>query len=243
MCHNAFWFQGRPYAPDRPGGAVPEILARLVQVYRRLEPDVLCLQEIQSEGVFQGLREQMEMPGAYCPGGALPQYGGAVLWREGELLSDWRGGDDPPERMWQIVEAPFAGGVVRVANVHLPSSRHLGEERAAGRRLEEMETVASHGPAPDMIVGDFNEQPGGPLGKLLAAHGYEDAAVLAGRTHIGTTPGNRRNDQIWVIQRFWDSVADYGATPNDEMVADVPGKEHLSDHFPVWIELNAETKT
>ena len=30
------------------------------------------------------------LAGAYCPGGALRQYGGALLWRDGQLACDWR---------------------------------------------------------------------------------------------------------------------------------------------------------
>ena len=233
VCHNVFWFQGRPFASDRPDGAAPEILEPLVHLYHRLAPDALCLQEIQSRAVFEGLGERLGMTGAYCPGGTLAQYGGVVFWTSGGRVTDSRSLADPPERMWQIVDI----GAVRVANVHLPSSRHLGEGRAADRRLEEVRQVVDRDRRPDVVVGDFNEQPGGPLGKLLTDRGYRDAAALTGRTHIATTPAGRRNDQIWVIERRSDAVTDYGAVPDKEMRTDAPGKEHLSDHFPVWIEL------
>lgn len=240
VCHNAFWFQGSPYAPAEPGEPVPDVLGALVQIYGRLEPQALCLQEIQGDGVFARLCARTALSGSYCPGGLLTQYGGAVLWRAGRLAADCRGSEDPPERMWQIAEVPDGDGAVLIANVHLPSSRHLGEETAARRRIEEMAAVVEHDPAPDIVLGDLNEQPGGPLGGFLAERGYEDAAVLTGRTHVGTTPNGRRNDQIWVARARWNAVVDYGVVPNEEMTAHIPRKDYLSDHFPVWIDLDTE---
>ena len=238
---NCFWFQGRPFAPDRPGDPEPGILSRLAAVYRRLEPDLLCVQEVQSESAFQALSGAVGMPGSWCPGAELDQYGAAVLWRPGSawrLAADSRSADAAPQRAWQIAELPAAGGEpLRVANVHLPSSRQLSEEAAARRRVEEMSAVLARGP--DVVLGDFNEQPVGPLGDFLTGRGYFDAAVLAGKSDLGTTPKNRRGDQIWLAGGRAEGLAGYGVASGAEMAAGLPGKEHLSDHFPLWIDMEA----
>jgi len=236
---NCFWFQGRPFAPDRPGEPVPGILGPLAGLYRRLEPGLLCIQEVQSAAAFGAVSGAAGMAGSWCPGAELVQYGAAVLWSAGSawrLAADSRRAAPPPQRVWQVVELPAAGGALRVANVHLPSSRQLSEETAERRRREEMGAVLTHGA--DIVLGDFNEQPGGPLGEFLAGRGYFDAAALTGRAHLGTTPKGRRGDQIWVAERLRERVAGYGAVPGAEMRSDLPGKDYLSDHFPVWVDLD-----
>jgi endonuclease/exonuclease/phosphatase family metal-dependent hydrolase len=229
-----FWFQGVPFEPSEPGGADPEVLARLVAMYRSLEPDLLCLQEVQTAGVFDGLCERLAMRGAWRPGGLMPQYGGALLSRDVRPVADSRDEPDPPERMWQIGELDG----VRVANVHLPSSRHMGEERASEQRLHEMGRVIDY--APDVIAGDFNEQPGGPLGEFLRAHAYEDAAMLTNRADLGTTYKGRRGDQIWISTARQSHLAGYNVVGIEKMLAGLPGKTYLSDHFPLWIDLRTE---
>lgn len=47
VSHNAFWFQGVPFPSDEPGEPQPEVLEGLLTVYRALEPNLLCLQEVQ----------------------------------------------------------------------------------------------------------------------------------------------------------------------------------------------------
>ena len=235
--HNVFWFQGSPFASDRPGDAAPDILGRLIQVYRRLAPDLLCLQEIQGEGVLCDLADRLKMSGAYSPGGVLTQYGGGALWQSGRLLSDSQSSADRPQRMLQLIEVSAGADVLLVANLHLPSSRHLGPEAAAERRLEETAQALGAGVRPDVVLGDFNEQPGSPLGQLLGARGYRDAACISGRTDVVTTPRGRRNDQIWLDKPYWHQLVAYGVAPERDMRSDVPGKDYLSDHFPVWVEL------
>ena len=48
LSHNAFWFQGVPFATDIPPEPDLEIVKRLCEIYRRTDPDAVCLQEIHS---------------------------------------------------------------------------------------------------------------------------------------------------------------------------------------------------
>jgi len=238
--HNVFWFQGRPFAPDSPGAPEPRILGALAALHRGLGADLLCLQEIQNEVAFRQAADALGMDGAYSPGGAMPQYGAAAFWRWGRLLADSGGAAVRPQRVWQLLEIPAGAGRLAVANCHLPSSRHIPEEEAAACRISELGTVLAGARRPDVILGDFNEQPGGGLGRFLSTQGYLDAAVLTGRQGLGTTPGGNRGDQIWVRRELAAAVTGYGVISEPEMRAALPGKQHLSDHFPLWVDIAPE---
>jgi endonuclease/exonuclease/phosphatase family metal-dependent hydrolase len=239
VTHNAFWFQGAPFAPEVPGPADAHVLDRLVAIYQNLAPDVLCLQEIQNEETFRLVAQALQMTGAYCPGGALPQYGGAVLGKAGRVLADSREAARQTQRLWQMVEAPRADGrALRVANVHLPSSRQLGAQAAAQCRSDEMAAVLDRRDPPEVVVGDFNEQPGGGVSEVLAARGYLDAAEIAARGELGTTASGHRPDQVWVLATMREHLVGCAAVSEAAMRTDLPGKRHLSDHFPVWIALD-----
>ena len=69
------------------------------------------------------------------------------------------------------------------------------------------------------------------------ARGYLDAAELAGQAELGTTVHGHRQDQIWVLQTVQDKLLGYGVILESAMRTNIPGKKHLSDHFPVWVEL------
>src|SRR5438045_1604711 len=95
-----------PFAGDQPGPADPAVLRALAELYRELAPDVLCLQEVQSQETADALaaalgpvlgREDAAHPAhaaalgpalgvpavrwRYAPGGRHPQYGVAVFSR------------------------------------------------------------------------------------------------------------------------------------------------------------------
>jgi len=237
VSHNVFWFQGAPFRPPQPGPPEAAILSALLTMYREMAPDLLCLQEIQSEEAFEQVAGALGMSGAYRRGHGLPQYGGAVLWKGGRLALDSRAAAQPVERAWQIAGAPLADrGTLRVANVHLPSGRYLGAEAAARRRCEEMAGVLDCG-EPHVVLGDFNENPGGGVSEVLRDRGYADAAEIAGETAALTTGGGSRLDQAWVANAMQSRLAGYGVVAEGAMRTNLPGKSHLSDHFPVWVEI------
>ena len=233
VTHNVFWFQGAPFETDQPGSPRPEIVAALAKVYRRLEPDVLALQEVQSAEAFLAVGEATELAGAYSVGGELAQYGGAVFAGMDGWVEDWRASDCHPQRMWQI-----ARGDIDVANVHLPSNRHPCPEGCGQRRLAELAAVLAQLEGPSVIVGDLNEPRGGPTGKLLSETGYVDVAVATGQADRPTSLGGGRGDQVWVHESLRTRVTDFGVVTREAMRTEIGGKESLSDHFPVWVELD-----
>ena len=68
LSHNVFWFQGFPSPVDRPPELDVEVLRLLCAMYQDLNPDVICLQEIQSEHVFHEVCGRLGMTGFYCEG-------------------------------------------------------------------------------------------------------------------------------------------------------------------------------
>lgn len=238
LSHNAFWFQGVPFPTDMPGAPDTEILRRLCEMYRRINPDVICLQEIQSQEAFEMVSEHLEMPGCYCCGKELPQYGGAVFWHAGRggQLHDSCGSAACTQRMWQVVAVNGPNGSLRICNIHLPSQRQLSHERAAAQRLAELQClIRSCESGPDVIVGDFNEQRPGPTGKCLESHGYVDAAVLSDDADVPTTISEIRIDYTWIKREMNDSVLTYDVAGKQELACVDTGKQYLSDHLPLWI--------
>jgi len=238
VSHNAFWFQGVPFTTDRPGAADEGVLAALVAVYRGLGPDVLAVQEIQDARTFDRLGGALGMAGTFCRGAELPQYGGGTFWRSGILLADSRQAGAAPQRMWQVVRVPAGQEALVICHVHLPSGRQLGLSAAGARRRAELRTAMGQTDPPGVVLGDFNEAPGGPLSGRLARAGYVDAADAAQDADRPTGPGGGRGDQIWVHRNLQGRLAGYGVLPAEAMGAQQAGKQYLSDHFPVWIELD-----
>jgi endonuclease/exonuclease/phosphatase family metal-dependent hydrolase len=239
VSHNAFWFQGASFPSDSPGPPDGRVLHALAALYASLAPDVLCIQEVQDAETFAALAAAARMDGGYSPGRELPQYGGATLWRSPPAShADWRDAGAVPQRMWQVAALGGTHGLV-VANVHLPSARQLSKEIAQQRRLAELEALLSCDPRPDVLAGDLNEQPGGPVGELLRSHGYADAAEAAGQADRATKVGGGRGDYVWLSAAATRRLVEYGVAEGEGFRKGVSGGERLSDHLPLWVSLDA----
>ena len=158
LSHNVFWFQGASFLTDKPGEPVTEILSSLAELYDTLRPDIICLQEIQSEITFHLVAAELGMAGAYCPGATFVQYGGAAFWKyRGTCVVDSQSSAEVPQRMWQIIEVPVGDAEkLNVCNIHLPSARQLGQEASVKQRLKEISNVLRQDACPMVVVGDFN---------------------------------------------------------------------------------------
>lgn len=238
LSHNVFWFQGSAFPTDTPPAPDGGILKRLCAIYREVNPDIICLQEIQNQRTLELVSEHLGMLGCYCPGTTLPQYGGAVLWYRhvARQVRTSQKSALKTQRMWQVVEVGGDGHCLRICNAHLPSEAQLGPERAAEQRLAELQDlIRSCETGLDIIVGDFNERPGGPVGELLERHGYIDAAVLSDRADVPTNIGGGRGDYTWVKRQMCEPMLTYDVAGRQELACGEAGKEYLSDHLPLWI--------
>ena len=240
LSHNVFWFQGVPFLTDQPKSPDPEVLQKICALYRRIDPDLICLQEIQDEKTFHLVSECLDMEGSFCPGKDLPQYGGAVFWLPGlgKEISNSNDSEVDIQRMRQTVEITGPNGSICVCNIHLPSERQLGPDKASAQRRGELQdAVKSRETGPDIITGDFNERPGGPTNTFLKDQGYIDAALLFDCGDVSTNISSKRGDYIWVKKMKSVSVSAYKVKGKEELVWGKTDKEYLSDHLPLWITL------
>jgi exonuclease III len=242
LSHNVFWFQGVPFPSDKPPAPDVEVLTRLCAFYQARDPDVICLQEIQNRETFEQVAGNLGMSGCYCPGSALPQYGGAVFWRadSGREVCNSRNAALKTQRMWQIVEVQGGVGRVQICNIHLPSERQLGPVQSAAQRKAEIEDAIRNGgrDGPALIVGDFNEQPAGPVSECLERNGYLDAALVSDQANLPTTLGGGRGDYIWISRKMGGAcMLTHGVARKQALACQETGKTYLSDHLPLWITL------
>ncbi|HHX66351.1 MAG TPA: hypothetical protein GX702_15855 [Chloroflexi bacterium] len=236
VTHNAFWFQGAPFEGEQPPAPRAEIITALAALYAEMEVDLLFLQEVQSERVLDVLSDILGMNGVYCPGNELPAYGGALLWRPGLLVrsSDSRGASVAPQRMWQMAEIDGPHGpALRVVGLHLPSDRGLPPGEGGRRRLEEVRALLDRSDTVDLLMGDLNEEPDGELGRYLSDHNY--VCTSPPDDVEATALSGRRSDHIWVRADRQDRVVDAGMVASSWLRLDISGKQHLSDHLPLWV--------
>lgn len=242
VTHNLFWLQGAPFEGTDPGAARPEILAGLAECYRPLEPDVVCVQELQSESAFSQFANALERDGFYCAGNAHRAYGGAILFRHGRFVAQSVQTAIAAERFWMKIELTAGAwdGLI-VANAHLPSGRQTSPDEARRRRLDELTALVSHLPRPDVVTGDFNEPPGGSAHELMTSLGYIDAALPSGAGAIGTNAAgqNRRIDYIWLDRKLAPALAGYEVLLAERLADPSGKKKFLSDHLPVIARLKS----
>ena len=240
LSHNTFWFQGVPFLSDIPPEPDVGILRQLCDIYREVSPDIICLQEIQSQKTFELVSEYLEMPGCYNSGVMFPQYGGAVFWRPhvGRQIYNSHCSSLKTQRIWQIVELKTDNRHLRICNIHLPSNRHLGSEQAAVQRISELQDVIwNSGERPDIILGDFNEIPGNSTGTFLKTQDYIDTAILSNNGNIHTNISDKRGDYIWIDKQMTNCTLKYDVTTKQNLAFNAIDKQYLSDHLPLWITI------
>lgn len=241
VSHNAYWFQGVPFAGDQPGPAHPEILSGLAQLYTELAPDVLCLQEIQSRATAGALAAILGLDFMYAAGGAYPQYGAAVFSRW-EMIASPVPAHAPLDRVILRVRIyPPGRPPLLLSNVHLPSGRQRGPEGGQAQCLAELPVAVTPDAGTgevDVALGDFNEPPDGPCAAMLASHGYVDAARSLKQGHVfSNVKGSIRGDQIWLAPHVASGLRRYCIAGRERLAVNWPGKTYLSDHLPVGVEL------
>ncbi|WP_246727836.1 endonuclease/exonuclease/phosphatase family protein [Chelativorans sp. Marseille-P2723] len=204
-------------------------LARIVDIARREEPDILALQEVGSRkhvpdasGDFAFLRQMLgnhlaESRLVTAPDG---HYGHAIISRW--PLSDIRLHDisyrrrEPRAAIEAVAHTPF--GPLHVVAAHL--GLKLGERRHQAKLLADVARSASY---PSVLLGDFNDWLwGGEVQKTLNN-------VFPGRSHLRTFPAFR---PLLKLDRIYSQPADMLVRSWTN-----PSARKASDHLPVIAEL------
>jgi endonuclease/exonuclease/phosphatase family metal-dependent hydrolase len=212
--------------------------AALARVFRRLEPDIACVQEAPRFAFWLRKRRWLARRGALRmavrerPAG-LELYAGprtALLHRQHRLLTPV-----PGMHRRGLVLGLFEVGGVRLiaASVHLdladaPRLRHAEEI------MTELDRVRERFQAPVVVAGDINEEPDGATWSFLASRlrdGFAAAPRGQGATYSSAVPLTRIDG---VFAGSGAEVLGCGVPDDPELLADYP---LATDHRPVLAEL------
>ncbi len=209
--------------------------------------DILLLQEIEAhEGEGTSRAEQvakaLEMSFAYAPGYGLRSGGSHGV----AILSRF------PLRDVQVIELPFfhvvvnsarrvalaatismSGHDVRIISVHLDNRINPGKRK---RQMEPALEAAREFQGPVIIAGDLNTSPFCWVGSLVPIPcGLQDNAMEERAHHNGLASpvANIGATSTWLSMKL-DAIYTRGFT---ERASAVESSVRLSDHFPMWVDL------
>lgn len=237
--------------PD-PAHDWPARLPVLLDIVRRHDPDVLCVQEAfdhQMDDLRAGLPGYGDV-GQGREGGSAGEHA-AVFFRRDRLrpvehgsfwLSDTP--DEPVSNTWGSVfprivnHARFLdvdGAAFTLVTTHLDHEEgpHGDEVRARSTAVIAERTAAVDGPV--VVAGDCNEPAGvGRASRVLVEAGFTDAWDVAGNPEDRTATFNDWEPPVASGERI-DWVFTRGVRAVDRVVIDHDGPEtwFASDHFPV----------
>ncbi|MGU3411973.1 endonuclease/exonuclease/phosphatase family protein [Microbacterium sp. M1A1_1b] len=241
--------------PD-PAHDWPARLPVLLDVVRRHDPDVLCVQEAfdhQMDDLRQGLPGYVDV-GQGREGGTAGEHA-AVFFRTARLrpvdegsfwLSDTP--DEPVSNTWGSVFPRIAnharfldlqGDDFTLVTTHFDheDTAHGDDVRARSAALIVERFAGVDGPV--VFAGDCNEPAGaGAASRVFAEGGFTDAWVVAGDPEDRTATFNDWAPPVSSGERI-DWVLTRGVTAVDRVVIDHDGPEtwFASDHFPVVARL------
>lgn len=227
----------------------PRREAMIVAQLRRLDPDVVLLQEVlQHDGLpnqAQTLARQLGYRAYFVsvdPPGRARRYGNAILTRETPLMQGQRPlqpHDDYRIAAW--VRVPVHGRRVNVYVAHLNFTDRSGATRT--RQVADLLdfVAATRGDAPVLVGGDFNTPGDAPeLAPLRACcldayaqrHAGEDLAAPA---HVTLNPRYNPPARIDLLFAQHDGFRVIDA----RRILDQPAPDGTwaSDHFGVWARL------
>lgn len=241
--------------PD-PAHDWPARLPVLLEIVRRHDPDLLCVQEPvdhQMDDLRAGLPEHADV-GQGREGGTAGEHA-AVFFRRDRLRPVEQGSfwlsdtpDEPASNTWGSL-FPRIANHARFVDVAGPSftlvTTHLDHEdgphgddvRAKSAAVIVERTAAVDGPV--IVAGDGNEPAGaGPASQVLVDAGFVDAWDVAGDPADRTATFNDWRPPVASGERI-DWVYARGVQGIDRVVIDHDGPEtwFASDHFPVVARL------
>lgn len=212
---------------------------KVAEVIRRLEPDVVCLQEARPPA---GSPDPVAVLKELLPGWHVARHGEVAIFSRHPIRAH-QGQNAPlnPGRAFLRAELSVQGRRLSLIAVHLTTAAHPGrllrnpgptadQLRATARvRAAQVDTLLAMAealPAPRVIAGDFNTPPRGRLYRRLTRH-HRDAFDAAGRGFGHTFRTDRPVLRIDHILTTPDLRVDGCFVP----------RESVSDHLPLVADL------
>lgn len=237
LSQNIFWFQGVPFESDQPGDANSSVINKLVEIYQPLDIQLFCFQEIQSQKTVDSLIKALTFKGVYTSGNQMSQYGGSALSQF--HLKPIQTQEFKFDRLCQLFTFSHNETHLKVANVHLPSNRHLGPEGSRKKKLEEMGSLLSAHQDIDIVCGDFNDYHDSEIYCFMMESGFTDSAKFFNMDDQSTSISEKfkRGDFIWIKSNLEKNMKHYEVIPKNNLVPVGINKEYLSDHLPVILTM------
>lgn len=225
----------------------------IVDALRRLQPDVILLQEVLQDAALPNQAESLAHQLGYSwhfvsvdPPDRVRRYGNAILTRQPPLARGERA--LPPQDDYRVagwVRVLAGGRAVNFYVVHLNFTDRSGATRA--RQIGELLALveATRGEAPVVIGGDFNTTAGSAeLAPLRADYTDSYAAVHRGVDADGPAHAtlNRRYNAPARIDHVFVQTGALSPV-QARLILDQANAEGVwaSDHFGVWVRLQWPT--
>ncbi|MDR7134673.1 endonuclease/exonuclease/phosphatase family metal-dependent hydrolase [Lysobacter niastensis] len=231
----------------------PRRQALIVEELRRLQPDVILLQEVLQDAGLPNQAGSLAAQLGYQwyfvsadPPDRVRRYGNAILTRQAPLA---RGGrllqplDDYRVAGWVRFESHGRAVTVYVAHLNFTDTSGAVRAKQVSDLLSLIE--ATHGDAPVVIGGDFNTTADSDELVSLRAR-YHDAYVAANGVENSDGPASvtlnpHYHPQARRIDHVFAQTSAFRVVQARRILDEpAPGPIWASDHFGVWVRLRFE---
>ena len=141
------------------------------------------------------------------------------------------------QRVCQLIEINDKRLIL--CNLHLPSDAQISIEQAIIKRREELSAIFESSKKPDIICGDFNEDEFQhcPSIEFTLQNQYYDGISHNIQKNRNTKIKGKRGDYIFIKNEKKDSIQAFYTIDLEEYKIKHQDTFHLSDHFPICIEI------
>lgn len=238
LSQNVYWFQGYPAENPSDIKLKPVVFDKLISLYKSIKPDIILLQEIQSSAIAEKTASALDMSYFYTPGEEITRYGGLALFKKDIDLRLLKPNLKIQfQRFYQLLELKNKNLIL--CNIHLPSDAQITEAQAIVKRREELGAIFESNQKPDILCGDFNENEfqNWPTVEFTLQQQYFDAISHNIQKNRNTKIKNKRGDYIFLKKEKQDLLKSFYTVDLEEYKSKNQDAYHLSDHFPVCIEI------
>lgn len=227
ITHNAHWFHGYIAGNGlfNTEKLTSIILDQLASVYKELSPDILCLQEVESEDQARKLAEIMGMQYCFIPHGKRKGYNGAILYGLDIELKVSNIGKQNCDRFIAFIQLPH----LSIGVVHLLYPYANESEEVWDKHCRELNLLFKNLPDVDVILGDFNM-----LEDAVNYHWLLDKGFM----NLLKSDPHHRVDHIFIREKMRNIITLTQTLLSDKKFVSFEGRNvALSDHPGSLMEL------